>query len=77
MTARTMLEKLQQHVKAPNREQLAGALGMAPSQVSRALNGLTHVFDLPTLHRAASLSGLPIGQLVEWWAEGQPQPDGI
>lgn len=77
MTAPAMLERLREHLGVKNDAELAEAAGMAPSMVSRALRGKRETFDLPTLHRAAVLTGVPIGQLAEWWAEGQQRPDEI
>lgn len=72
MTARTMLERLREHTKVPNSQQLAIELGVAPSMVSRVLNGERQNIELNVLRRMADNAGLPIGQLAEWWAEEQP-----
>lgn len=75
MTARTMIEKLRQHVSAANDSQLANALDVDRPLISKAVNGKTAGFTLPVLHRMAVAADLPIGQLAEWWAEGRPHPD--
>lgn len=77
MTAPAMLERLREHTKARTDAALALELGIEKSMVCRIKLGERSNFELKLLHRMASNAGLPIGQLAEWWAEGQQEPDGI
>lgn len=84
MTIRTMIEHLRKHVDAKNDAQLAQRIGISRCEISRIVNNSHSERDkspnnsnergfsvrLPTLLRISNMTGVRIGTLAEWWAEG-------
>lgn len=71
MTARTMLDKMSRAAGVRNDNQLSELTGIGRPDISRIRNqpGRGDNMRLPTLKKASEATGIPIGQLAEWWAE--------
>jgi hypothetical protein len=71
MTAQTMLDKLAREIGVRNDNQLAIRIGVHRGDISRIRHqpGRGEGMTLGTLKKASDATGVPIGQLAEWWAE--------
>jgi hypothetical protein len=71
MTARSMLTKLAQEIGARSDYHLSDLTGIGRSDLSRIRSqpGRGEGMTLATLKKASEATGVPIGQLAEWWAE--------